>query len=301
MAILLACAAAAVFAVSTSLQHRAASAVPQQGTSPAGLLARLVRRPSWLVGIGLSGVAFCLHAAALRQGSLTLVQPVVVSAIVFAVFVRAALDRKLPARTEIGWAVCTWAGLSLFIAVAGTSAAEHVANDHSAKILCFGGIAAAAAGVLWAQNARTAARRGLLLAGAAGMLFGLIAGLIKMLLAQADMGLLAVLDHWSLWAMLGGGGAAFLLNQRAYQAARLSVTMPILNIVDVFVAIGFGSAVFGERLPSSPAVLIAEVVGLAVMGVGVWQLAREQELYVSPEPGRAGTPALADLSPTERA
>ncbi len=37
------------------------------------------------------------------------------------------------------------------------------------------------------------------------------------------------------------------MNQLAYQAARLSVTMPVLNMVDVLVAIGFGSAVFGER------------------------------------------------------
>lgn len=296
-AILLACAAAAVFSVATSLQQRAASAVPQSSASAPGLLARLVRQPSWLLGIGLSGVAFCLHAAALRQGSLTLVQPVVVSAIVVSVFVRAALDRRLPARKEVGWAVCTWAGLALFISVVGSSAAQRAANDGSAQMFFIGGVTVTAAFVRWAQKTETAARRGVLLGGAAGVLFGLIAGLIKVVLAQADISLLAVLGHWSLWAMLASGAGALLLNQRAYQAARLSVTMPVLNIVDVLVALAFGSAVFGDPLASSLTRLIAEVVGLAAMAIGVWQLARQQELSTSPGPAQPGhTPATTVTS-----
>ena len=47
----------------------------------------LARRPSWLVGIGLSAVAFGLHSAALALGSFALMQPIVVSATVFAVLV----------------------------------------------------------------------------------------------------------------------------------------------------------------------------------------------------------------------
>jgi len=43
------------------------------------------------------------------------------------------------------------------------------------------------------------------------------------------------------------------------------------------VAITFGMLVFGERIFSSPAHLVAEVTGLLVMGVGVWQLARLEE------------------------
>jgi hypothetical protein len=67
IAVLLACAAAAFFAAGTSLQHRAASTPPELDTATPGLLRRLAGRPSWLLGIGFSGAAFCLHAAALRQ------------------------------------------------------------------------------------------------------------------------------------------------------------------------------------------------------------------------------------------
>lgn len=274
LAILLAAAAALAFAAGTSLQHRAASA----GTSAAGLVRGLVRQPSWVIGLGLSGVAFCLHAAALREGSLTLVQPIVVSAVVFAVFIRAGLDRRLPGGTEVAWALATFGGLALFIATLRPSAAQHAAGGSSALIFLAISLAAAVVAVLWSRRVSTAARRGLLLGAAAGVLFGLIAGLIKVVVGLAQTGLLHVLDHWAPWALVGAGAGALLLNQRAYQAARLSVTMPILNIVDVVVALAFGVSVFGEQLFSSPLRLLLEVGGLLIIGVGVWQLARHQEL-----------------------
>jgi membrane-associated PAP2 superfamily phosphatase len=278
LAILLAWAAAAVYASGTSLQHRAASRVPHADVTAIGLLARLLRRPSWLLGIALSGIGFVLHVAALHRGSLTLVQPVVVSTVVFAVFVRAGLDRRLPPRKEVAWAICTWAGLFLFIGVLETRAAGHAANDRAAGLFSISGLAISVLAILWAKRTGNTARRGLLLGVAAGVLFGLTAGLLKVATTHAAFGPTSILGHWSLWAMPVAGIGALSLTQRAYQAARLSVTMPILNIADVLVAIGFGSSVFGERLFSSPARMVAELAGLIVMGIGVWQLARQEEV-----------------------
>jgi len=278
--VLLACAAAAVSAAGISLQHRAASTLPELDAS-ALCLPRLASKPAWLLGIGLSGAAFGLHAAALRQGPLSIVQPVVVSAIVFAVFIRAALNHRLPARKELAWATCTSAGLALFIAVLPSGTAQHAPDGSTARIFFVGGIVITDIAVLLAQRTTTPARRGLLLAGAAGVFFGLIAGLVKVLITQTGIGTPALLGQWTLWGILILGAGALLLNQLAYQAARLSVTMPVLNMVDVLVAIGFGSAVFGERHLTSPTQLIAEIAGLFAMGVGVWQLARLQDLPAS--------------------
>jgi hypothetical protein len=275
--VLLACSAAAAFGAGSSLQHRAASGVPRANRSVTGLVLKLLRRPSWLLGLALSGAAFALHVAALRQGSLSLIQPIVVSNIVFAAFVRAALDRRLPPPKEIGWAIATWAGLSLFIAMLETRTAVHAADSRSADVLVVSGVVLTVAAVWCARRTHVTARRGFLLAAAAGILYGLTAGLIKVVIIQAASGAAAVLQHWSFWVMLVLGANALLLSQRAYHAARLSITMPILNIADVLVAIAFGIMVLGERIFSTPAHLVAELAGLLVMGVGVWQLARLEE------------------------
>jgi glucose uptake protein GlcU len=43
------------------------------------------------------------------------------------------------------------------------------------------------------------------------------------------------------------------MNQRAYQIAPLSFSMPVVNVVDIVVAILFGVLVFGEAPAHSPA------------------------------------------------
>jgi hypothetical protein len=275
--VLLACSAAAAFGAGSTLQHRAASAVPRANASAAGLVLRLLRRPVWLLGMLLSGAAFLLHIAALRHGSLTLTQAIVVSNIVFAVLVRAALDRRLPPRREIAWAIGICAGLSLFLAMVETHIALRATKFPAAEVFVVSGVVVSVVAVWWAQRTHASARRGFLLASAAGILYGLTAGLIKLVIIQATSGAVAVLQHWSSWAVLVVGPNALLLSQRAYHAARLSITMPILNIADVLVAIAFGTTVFRERMFASPAHLAGGLAGLLVMGVGVWQLARVEE------------------------
>ena len=53
-----------------------------------------------IAGLVLSGVTFALHVAALQEGPLTLVQPIVVTTVMFAVLVRAGLDRTSPIPAE---------------------------------------------------------------------------------------------------------------------------------------------------------------------------------------------------------
>src|SRR4051812_21831006 len=88
------------FAVSTSVQHQAAEGAPASAKGPLGLVRYLLGRPTWLVGQVMAVVGFAMHAAALHYGPIALVQPIVISGIVFAVPLRAAISRRLPSRQE---------------------------------------------------------------------------------------------------------------------------------------------------------------------------------------------------------
>ena len=74
-AIVLGAAAAALFALSTSLQALEARETPRDEALRVKLLERLVRRPRWLLGTAAGIVAWPLQAAALAFGSVALVQP----------------------------------------------------------------------------------------------------------------------------------------------------------------------------------------------------------------------------------
>jgi drug/metabolite transporter (DMT)-like permease len=75
IAVLLAFATSALYALSTSLQALEARRTPPSTALRATLLVRLARRPLWLAGLAAGTVAWPLQAAALSFGSVALVQP----------------------------------------------------------------------------------------------------------------------------------------------------------------------------------------------------------------------------------
>jgi hypothetical protein len=267
---LIALSSATLFAVGSSLQHRSAGSAPDG--SKRQMMRTLLRRPGWLAGALLCAAAFGLHAVALSQGDLSLVQPIILSGIVFAVLARSAIDRRLPSRGELGWAVVTWAGLGLFIAVLRPSAGRPPDDQRALALIGIGLILVAGLALTAGRCVRRPLLRGALLAVASGISFGLVAGLVKLTTTEADA-MMSVLTHWSTWLLIGVGAVAVLLNQRAYQATRLSVSAPVLNVCQLMVSLSFGLIVFGERLFATPPILLAEVVGLAVMVLGVTRLA----------------------------
>lgn len=289
-------ASAATFGTSTSLQHLVSSGLTE--TRPAHLLARLVRTPVWVTGMLLSVAAFALHAVALAAGPLVLVQPVIVTGVVFAVLIRSALDRRLPPGGEVAWACVTWAGLAAFLIGTGSpSRAEHPLTP-AAPAVALVLVLAALGGLLARRRPARSTTKGLLLGAVSGVLLGLVAVLLKLSLGAAATGPIGFATTWAPWVMVACGGCAVLVNQRAYQTTRLSVSMPLLNIVDMLVALAFAVVVFGETPRFDGVHALAEAAGLLAMGVGVFGLARMAEpdpvLDAGLAPPAAGPPQLDD-------
>src|SRR5205823_1347778 len=81
---ILALCAAMAFGSSVALQERAAAEVHRDHAMKVGLLLRVARRPLWLIGLVASVAGLILQIAALRHGSLVLVQPVMATTLIFA-------------------------------------------------------------------------------------------------------------------------------------------------------------------------------------------------------------------------
>ena len=284
---------AALFGASSAVQQRVASSDDKENLSAPRLVARLAQEPRWWIGLAMSAAAFALHAVALNLAMLAVVQPIIVSGLVFAVFVRAALERRLPPRSTIGWCTLTWAALTAFLLVVHTAPAEPARLVSAGWCLVVSAVVVT--GLVVAARMSGGERRGILFAAGAGVLFGLVAGFAKVVLDQLTPQWWLMATHWTFWALVVVGLGAILLNQRAFQATRLSVTMPMVNIVNVMVAITFGYAVFGERLFSSPLTLAVEVLALVGMGFGVRQLANGDP---DEEPSRPSSTTSQDSAAT---
>ena len=264
---------AAGVAVSTSLQHEQAGAAPSRAAGTAHLLAHLVRRPRWIAAQLVSLASFCLHAVALRYGSLALVQPVVVSGMVLAVPVRAALSRRPPRLDELCSALLTGAGLTILLLASGPvpPSADVATADLRHLGLTGAGLVAAAATQYAGTRCTTRQGRARVLGVAAGILFGLAAGLLKLVTSEVEAhGVLAALGGWAVWALLIAGIGGSAINQSAYRAGSLSASMPLLNVADVLVSLGFGVVALGELPAHSPAALVAQVCALGCVAAGLW-------------------------------
>jgi drug/metabolite transporter (DMT)-like permease len=272
-AVPVALAAAVAFGWSAALMHHGASSAPE-GSTVTALLVHVVRQWRWLLGMAASLSGLALHALALHLGTIAVVQPLIVTGLVFSFLFRAALDRALPHRATMAWALLTGLGLTVFL-LAGSPSGGHSASGAGSTVMLVAGAAAVAAA--WLAAARVPRRAGLLLGAAAGVVFGLIAGTLKATTLAAARGVPALLTSWPVYVLVALGATGFLLNQRSYHAAPLSRSLPVSNTLNPLVALVFGVVGFGERPPSAPARLAAEAVGLTLVLTGVFLLARTEE------------------------
>ena len=115
MEVVLALAAALLFSLGTVLQAQVASQASEDEAASAGFLIQLARKPRWLAGIAAAGLGFVAQAAALAVGRLVVVQPLLASAVVFALPLNAKLGGRKPSRQQLLAAVAVTVGLGGFL------------------------------------------------------------------------------------------------------------------------------------------------------------------------------------------
>ncbi|MBH0776278.1 DMT family transporter [Nocardia bovistercoris] len=264
--------AAALFAVAAVAQHRAAATVPEG----VGFVGALVRDPRWLAGIAGDVGGYAMQVAALALGSVLLVQPLLVSALIFALPLSARLNgRRIDAGTWATAGALTVA-LAVFLIVGDPS--EGVATAPFAEwAVPLGALLAGLAAVV-AVGARSAdpTRRALLFGVAGGSLFGLAAALTTGVTDLFGRGVGAALGSWQLWALVASGVAGLYLQQRAYQVGPLTASLPAVTIAEPLAAALIGTTVLDERLRTGPLGLAVVAVSVIVMCATTIRLSRGQ-------------------------
>ncbi|MCZ0207579.1 DMT family transporter [Streptomyces sp. UMAF16] len=282
LAAVFAVAGAASNAVGTAFQRKAASASTRGGVR---LLAELVHRPIWMIGMAGVACAALFQSLALVNGPLALVQPLFILELPFALLVAAPLmHRRLPRSGWWGVGGCV-AGLAVLL----LAAAPHGATDQAPlarwlpTLLLCAGVMAALVGL--AGPGRPPARRAALLAAASATGNALTAALLKSASGTfADHGLVAFLRSWQTYGFALTGVAAVLLLENALQAGPLAAAQPALTIGDAVVSLTLGITLFGERVRTGWW-LVPESCGALLIVVGVLVLSRAvQRIEVVPVP-----------------
>ncbi|MGI5239522.1 DMT family transporter [Dactylosporangium sp. CA-139066] len=287
-ALVLAVLAAAMFAVSAAMQQRAAQrAAPDvhDRALPVRVLLlvrRLVRDRWWLAGWILNVVAFAAHAVALHLGSLTVVQALLVSQLLFAMFT----VRRPPARAWLG-TVSVCAGLALLVVARPAVPQTLQRGDVAPAVGVAAAVMVAFIALAHVLPKRAEARvRGALAGVAAGVCTCLTAVFVVLVTdTLARDGVTGLAHDWATIGLIASTSASGLLTQDAFAAGSLPTALTAISIADPLSSAVFDASVFhaGWRgalwWPWSP----IAVVALLVTGVALLAAARVAQRAAAPQ------------------
>ena len=118
-------------------------------------------------------------------------------------------------------------------------------------------------------------RRAALYAIAASITWALMAAFIKATTnVLAASGLVGMLAHWPIYALIASAVLGSVLQQAALQVGPLSVSQPLIVVIDPAVAIVLSIWIFDERFTVSVAQKTIAGAAFCVMAMGVTVLSR---------------------------
>lgn len=274
IAIVFALAAAFCIAVGAVLRQRAASKVPDDALGKLGAVGSLTKVPVWWAGtlVGMFGYVF--QAAALGKGSLLLVQPLLVTSLLFALPLGAIFSRRPIRGREWAWAIILTSAVAILVVVGNPRPGHPHAEARHWAIIAAVGLPLLAACLIGAR-VMSGARRALLLGVAAGVLFGVAAVLTKGVIALAGDGIEPLLTSGETYALIVVGLSATALQQNAYQAGALQASLPASTVAEPVIASMLGFLVLGEYLDADKELALLLLIALIAMVAATVALARD--------------------------
>jgi drug/metabolite transporter (DMT)-like permease len=260
---------------------------------------RLLTNWVWLLGLGAQILGIVLQAAALDRGRVAIIQPLLVTAVIWAMPLGYFLTNQTITRRHILGAAVVVAGLAIFASVGDPAGGVDNAptSDWIAAFLVIGAVCA---GLLLFAGRGGLSARAAVFGTVAGILYGVSATLLKPVVEElhAD-GAAAVLESWELWVMAATGIVGFYLQQVSLATGRLVTSVATVSVANPVVSVLLGVLVLQERLDQPPAWHAVVAVGglaLALLGAVVVASASEGEKEAEGVQGRPPLPAGAQTA-----
>ena len=275
-----------LFGIGSVLQQKGTLEEPNTSALEVGFFVGLLKRPVWLAGFVADAAGYVAQAAALAVGKLVVVQPLMVSSVVFALPLGVWLTHQHVGRREILGAGAVVVGLAAFMIVADPSGGRADAPGLEWAIAggVAGGIAAALTAIGWR---RRPALKAALIGTAAGVLFGFVAALTKSTVVRFNDGAGAVLLDWHIYALAVAGLVGFMLVQASLQTGALAPAITTTMVFETVVGVVVGLTLLDEELHAESWGLAVTAFGLGLMVLGLVLLARSEGAaqFHPPQPG----------------
>jgi drug/metabolite transporter (DMT)-like permease len=281
LAVMFALAAAFSNAVNLMAQHSASVGAPKRAKGWR-LAVYLARHPLWLLGGAAAVGSYVFQALALHNGQLSVVQPVLVSELVFVMVLRRVWIGQEVAGAAWAAVLVVSLALGVFLVAAEPTGGQPTPGtaEWISAVSVFGVTIAALAA---AARRGSPVRRAAVCAIAAALTWAMEAAFLKTVTdTLAASGIGGTLIRWPIYAFIAATAIGTVLQQAALHVGPLSVSQPFLVITDPFASIVLSIWLFDERFTNSPGKIAAAVISFAVMAAGVTMLTRTAPRDLTP-------------------
>jgi drug/metabolite transporter (DMT)-like permease len=241
---LLALAAALCFALAAALQQRGQFRLARAGRPVHEVkdIFRLLAVPVWLAGTAVLLGGYAVQGIALDIGKVVVVQPLLVTTLVFALPLGQWLTGQHVTRQQVLGAAVVVIGLALFIRIGDPDQGVDTAEGWQLAI-AIAGVCCASAVLVVLGNRRSAAHKAATFGLAAGLLFGLSATFDKPVFSGGDL-----VTDWELYALIGFGIVAFGVQQLSLATGQLAPAMASVAVGNPLASTLIGILIYEERL-----------------------------------------------------
>jgi len=277
VAAVLAVVASASFALAATLWQRATMGSDVVGGSPKAF-AKLLRNSVWLVGLGAQAIGVVLQAAALDRGRVAIIQPLLVTTVIWAMPLGYFLTNQTITRRHILGAVVVVAGLAVFASFGDPAGGVDNAPG-SAWLSAFIVLGAICICLLLFGRRGELSAQAAVYGTIAGILYGVSATLMKPVVEQLHTdGAASVLGGWEVWIMAIGGLGGFYVQQISLATGKLVTSVATVSVTNPVVSVMLGVLVLEERLDQPPAWhVVLAIAGLALALLGAVLIASVSE------------------------
>lgn len=240
----------------------------------------LLRRPSWVAGTVMLGLAIVCQLAALSFAPLILVQPVGAISLVITTLLNARITGHKPTGRSLTAIVLCISGILVFITIAALYATETAVSDGQliTVLVILAALTLVLTGLwLWLRHRMGA----LFYIVAAGMMYGFVATLAKIVISRIQHGHFEWLTVLCVVALLGATAVGAYFVQTAYSSGPPDLVIAGLTVIDPMVAVVIGLAVLGEAANAPLGAYLGFIVAGSLAVVGVFTLARFHPQVIS--------------------
>ena len=294
MAAALALIAAFLFALAATLQQKGALNLPTISLGDPASLVRLLGQTWWLFGTLALLTGYLFQAGALDRGRLSIIQPLLVTTVIFALPLGYFLTSQHVGRREVIGAIVIIIGLGLY-AYFGDPAGGNTSAPNNEWAIAIGLVVAVSVVLLVLGRGGNLSVTAAAYGTVAGMFFGLSAALTPSTLDDLHESVGTMLSHWECYALAVAGILGFVLQQVSLGTGRLAPSVATVSVANPVVSIAIGTILLNETLSRPTWHIVVAVIGLALALVGavVISLAYEGAKDEAPAPDAADAVATA--------